>query len=153
MGGNAIGQATYVQSWWTPCGPSTITGGAREFGAGSEYARRIDSNLLVAVHPVVRVHPETGERALFVNLGFTSHLVGVSATESRRLLDVRQAAGRPVGRAGSAGRAGRGGAVTDLLPAAGISREELRQAVRRHPADVVVVTADAGRGPVRFTAT
>jgi alpha-ketoglutarate-dependent taurine dioxygenase len=42
----------------------------------------------VAVHPVVRVHPETGERALFVNPGFTSHLVDVTPRESRAVLNL-----------------------------------------------------------------
>jgi taurine dioxygenase len=52
------------------------------------YARRVNDNLLVAVHPVVRVHPVTGERALFVNPGFTSHVVDVSGRESRAILDL-----------------------------------------------------------------
>jgi alpha-ketoglutarate-dependent taurine dioxygenase len=38
------------------------------------------------IHPVVRVHPSTGARNLFVNPGFTSHLIGVSRLESQHLL-------------------------------------------------------------------
>jgi taurine dioxygenase len=41
---------------------------------------------LVAVHPVVRVHPETGERALFVNPASTARIVGFTPTESRHIL-------------------------------------------------------------------
>jgi alpha-ketoglutarate-dependent taurine dioxygenase len=41
---------------------------------------------LASIHPVVRVHPETGERALFVSPAFTTRLVDVSVTESQRLL-------------------------------------------------------------------
>jgi alpha-ketoglutarate-dependent taurine dioxygenase len=38
------------------------------------------------VHPVVRVHPLTGRRSLFVNPGFTSHIVGMSRIESDGIL-------------------------------------------------------------------
>ncbi len=41
-----------------------------------------------AVHPVVRVHPVTGERALFVNPTFTRYLVGLSDRESTQVLDL-----------------------------------------------------------------
>jgi taurine dioxygenase len=38
------------------------------------------------LHPVVRVHPVTGRRSLFVNPGFTTHLLGFSRIESDHLL-------------------------------------------------------------------
>jgi len=42
------------------------------------------------VHPVVRVHPLTGERGLFIG-GFAQRIVGLSVGESRRILDLLQA--------------------------------------------------------------
>ena len=52
----------------------------------SEYERRFRAQNLSAVHPLVRVHPESGERILFVNPNFTSHVVELSRQESRHLL-------------------------------------------------------------------
>ncbi|MCU0542743.1 MAG: TauD/TfdA family dioxygenase [Oscillatoriaceae cyanobacterium Prado104] len=56
--------------------------------SNSKLAQRIAANPQVSIHPVVRVHPETGERALFVNPGFTSHILDVSPQESELLLEL-----------------------------------------------------------------
>jgi taurine dioxygenase len=51
------------------------------------WSSRIEKNRLVAHHPVVRVHPRTGERALFVNPVFTDNIVDLSLQESRWILE------------------------------------------------------------------
>ncbi|WP_331461270.1 TauD/TfdA dioxygenase family protein [Micromonospora tarapacensis] len=53
-----------------------------------EIIDMIDGDPLVAVHPVVRVHPETRERALFVNPSRTGRILGLSPAESGHILDL-----------------------------------------------------------------
>ncbi len=51
-------------------------------GLTAEQAARVPP----VVHPVVRVHPESGKRALFVSEGFTTHILGLPEDESDALL-------------------------------------------------------------------
>jgi taurine dioxygenase len=51
---------------------------AKKPGTGKE--------LLTAEHPVIRTHPETGRRALYVNIAHTAHFAGMTEEESLPLL-------------------------------------------------------------------
>ncbi|WP_328404499.1 TauD/TfdA dioxygenase family protein [Nocardia sp. NBC_00403] len=62
-------------------------GGSRPaWNTDSDYAKKVAAAPLVTEHPVVRVHPVTGERALFVNPGFTTRVIGLSPNQSDALL-------------------------------------------------------------------
>lgn len=53
--------------------------------AAKEYDEVVANNLMSAEHPLVRVHPETGERALYVSPSFLKSIVGVTPQESVHL--------------------------------------------------------------------
>jgi alpha-ketoglutarate-dependent taurine dioxygenase len=78
-------------------GLTAVHDGTREFGyylaqrrngQGNEWDGEVVTRLDPVEHPVIRVHPETGRKGIFVNPGFTSHIKGVSEFESRAILDL-----------------------------------------------------------------
>ncbi|WP_392972138.1 TauD/TfdA dioxygenase family protein [Streptomyces sp. LN245] len=52
------------------------------------YVRHLLDRQIATDHPLVRAHPETGERVLFVNGYYVEQILGVSRPESRALLDM-----------------------------------------------------------------
>lgn len=57
-------------------------------GLSPEERARKDLENPPQVHPVIRTHPETGQKLIFVNRVFTSHIVGMDSEESDELLEI-----------------------------------------------------------------
>jgi alpha-ketoglutarate-dependent taurine dioxygenase len=54
----------------------------------AEYLELIQQNTLVSEHPLITLHPETGEKILFISPGFLKTISGLRTRESRVLLEL-----------------------------------------------------------------
>jgi taurine dioxygenase len=76
-------------------GMTVVHSARRPYGRGSDWfptqramdIRRSNSAQAEVEHPVIRTHPETGRKGLFVNSTFTIRFSGMSEEESAPLLD------------------------------------------------------------------
>ena len=55
--------------------------------ASAEYQELVKNNTLISEHPLVTVHPETGEQVLYVSPSFLKSITGLHTREARVLLE------------------------------------------------------------------
>ena len=56
--------------------------------ASKAYDEKVQGSELIAEHPLVTVHPETGEKVLYVSPDFVDHIIGLAPRESETLLEM-----------------------------------------------------------------
>ncbi len=69
--------------------PAKVAEMLAKSGSGSKYVREFGATHFEAHHPVVRVHPETGEKALLLG-NFVKRILDVSGSESQALFRMFQ---------------------------------------------------------------
>ena len=98
VGGDTMWSNVYrVYDELSPGLRSTLDG-LRAVHQGTELAASagLDSEAVKSVHPVIRTHPLTGRRALYVNGNYTKHFDGWSVADSEPVLQYLYAqVGRP----------------------------------------------------------
>ena len=60
--------------------------GMRKRGVSEEEIEAFNKQYPMVEHPVIRTHPETGRRCIYVNRAFTQHIVGWDKDDSDRML-------------------------------------------------------------------
>ena len=78
---NFLDRLTAINSAAKGSASKTRAGRVADSGTG------LPEEAMQAEHPVVRTHPETGRRALFVNIGHTARFAGMTEEESVPILD------------------------------------------------------------------
>jgi alpha-ketoglutarate-dependent taurine dioxygenase len=69
---------------------TSLSPALQQFVAGLRAEHRLaqGDHVLCSIHPLVRVHPETGEPVLYVSPGFIKSIKGLKSHESQKLLEL-----------------------------------------------------------------
>ena len=60
----------------------------RKRGVGEDVIEQLNAEFPPVIHPVVRTHPASGRKSIYVNRNFTTRIVGLEPEESDALLEV-----------------------------------------------------------------